>query len=425
VRNGTTTEIDTMSHNEIQLTGRRVLVTGAARGLGASFAQALVQAGARVVSGVKVRRLVLEGGRAVGVEGAAVAGPRVDVTARHAVVLAASAIQTPVLLRESGLTRGPVGDNLMAHPGVSVTGRFAQLVNNHLGATQGHEVIGLRHEGIKIEALGFDLSILASRLPGTGRSFATALEGMAHHATWGAAIRAKARGSVRSVGGAPIVRYALTADDLRVVRRGVRVLSELFFAAGAMAVAPGVSGVASALTSMADILAAAASGERVRVAIQPGGVSEIGFTGMRNAARILNPGSEANIVPVNTGSQADKNQAMWDGLADVINGSIQANEQFTQLPEDDRTAMRFVWITARPETLAQAPEAGYGASSRAQLMAYASPATSVTLDGTRAFAFDKEFFLLYNRQMDQGLADEIDAALAAVYAALVRRRMKA
>ena len=38
-----------MSHNEILLTGRRVIVTGAARGLGASFAQALVQAGARVV----------------------------------------------------------------------------------------------------------------------------------------------------------------------------------------------------------------------------------------------------------------------------------------------------------------------------------------------------------------------------------------
>ena len=34
---------------EIILTGRRVLVTGAARGLGASFAQALVNAGARVV----------------------------------------------------------------------------------------------------------------------------------------------------------------------------------------------------------------------------------------------------------------------------------------------------------------------------------------------------------------------------------------
>ncbi len=208
-------------------------------------------AGARVVSGVKVRRLVLEKGRAVGIEGVATSGHRVDVSVRHAVVLAASAIQTPVLLRESGLTRGPVGDNLMAHPGVSVTGRFAQVVNNHLGATQGHEVIGLRREGIKIEALGFDLSILASRLPGTGRRFAHSLEGVARHAAWGAAIRAQARGSVRSLGGVPVVRYALSADDLLIARRGVRVLSELFFAAGAVAVAPGVSGVAPELSSMA------------------------------------------------------------------------------------------------------------------------------------------------------------------------------
>ena len=34
---------------EIQLQGRRVLVTGAARGLGESFARALVAAGAKVV----------------------------------------------------------------------------------------------------------------------------------------------------------------------------------------------------------------------------------------------------------------------------------------------------------------------------------------------------------------------------------------
>lgn len=40
---------DTFMHPEIRLDGRRVLVTGAARGLGESFARALVAAGARVV----------------------------------------------------------------------------------------------------------------------------------------------------------------------------------------------------------------------------------------------------------------------------------------------------------------------------------------------------------------------------------------
>ncbi|WP_343504471.1 hypothetical protein [Alloyangia pacifica] len=168
--------------------------------------------------------------------------------------------------------------------------------------------------------------------------------------------------------------------------------------------------------SMEDIFAAAEAGTRVRVAIQPGGVSEIGFTAMKNAARVRAPGSEANIVAVNTGSQSDKNQAMWDDLADVINGSIQANEQFTQLDPSDEKAMRFVWITARPETLEQAPEAGMGGTTRADMLSYASPETSVTLDGSEDFTFDKEFFLLFNKDMDPEIITAIDTALTEIYA---------
>lgn len=167
--------------------------------------------------------------------------------------------------------------------------------------------------------------------------------------------------------------------------------------------------------TMEDVFKAAEAGKQVRVAIQPGGVSEIGFTAMRNAARTRAPGSEKNFVPVNTGSQADKNQAMWDGLADVINGSIQANEQFTQLSSDDAKAMRFIWITARPETLSQAPEKGMGNTTRDEFLQFASPATSVTLDGEKDFAFDKEFFLIYNKEMDPTQIAAIDKALAEIY----------
>jgi choline dehydrogenase-like flavoprotein len=175
----------------------------------------------------------------------------VTVRARHAVVLAASAIQTPLLLRASGLTRGPVGDGLMAHPGVSVTGLFDHDVDNHRGATQGHEVIGLRHEGIKIEALGFDLSILASRIPGVGRDFARRLGELRRHAVWGAALRAQAQGRVRpglpGMGGRAFVRYVLTVDDVMKARRATRVMCDLFLAAGARAAYPGVVGVAPAV----------------------------------------------------------------------------------------------------------------------------------------------------------------------------------
>lgn len=168
--------------------------------------------------------------------------------------------------------------------------------------------------------------------------------------------------------------------------------------------------------TMEDIFKAAEAGTKVRVAIQPGGVSEIGFSAMKNAARVRAPGSEENLVAVNTGGQSDKNQTIWDGLSDVINGSIQANEQFTQLPVDDQKAMRFVWITARPETLGQAPEAGMGGTTRNDMLTYASPETSVTLDGAEDFTFDKEFFMLFNKDMDAGMIETIDAALAELFA---------
>ncbi|WP_242495555.1 hypothetical protein [Salinicola tamaricis] len=62
-----------------------------------------------------------------------------------------------------------------------------------------------------------------------------------------------------------------------------------------------------------DIMAAAGNGKQIRVAIQPGGVSEIGFSALKNAVRLKYPGKEGNIVAVNTGSQADKNQLLFDG----------------------------------------------------------------------------------------------------------------
>lgn len=219
-----------------------------------------VERGARLFAGVTVTRIRVERGRAMSAVGKAAGGGRVEARARRAVVLAASAIQTPVLLRRSGLSRGPVGDGLMAHPGVSVTGRFDEPVNSHLGATQGHEVTGLRREGIKVEALGFDLSILASRVPGAGREFARRLSELPHYAAWGAALRAEARGKVRSIGGRALVGYALTPNDTRKARRAARVLSDLFLAAGAREVYPHIAGFPEVIRNRDEAAAIEVSG---------------------------------------------------------------------------------------------------------------------------------------------------------------------
>lgn len=179
--------------------------------------------------------------------------------------------------------------------------------------------------------------------------------------------------------------------------------------------------------TMDDVLKAAADGQKIRVAIQPGGVSEIGFSALKNAARLAAPGSEENIVAVNTGDQADKNQAMFDGLAEIINGSIQANEQFAELPADDQKAMRFIWITATPEALQAEPEAGLGKLTREAMLQYAAPATKVPMTEAEDFTFDKEFFLIYNKDMDPAQMATIDTALTEVFSqdALKNRLLEA
>ena len=165
-----------------------------------------------------------------------------------------------------------------------------------------------------------------------------------------------------------------------------------------------------------DIIAAAGEGKEIRVAIQPGGVSEVGFSALKNAVKIKYPGKEDNIVAVNTGSQADKNQLLFDDMADVINGSVQANEQYTRLPADDQKAMRFVWLTARNDTIKKTNEEGMGKTSRAELLQYVNPNVSVPQSESDNFTFDKEFFFLYNKEVDPKLVSCIDNALKEVYA---------
>ncbi len=228
---------------------------GAKMSMDRSFLLDAVGHGARIASGVRVTRVSMAKGRAVGVVGQTTRGARVEVRARHAVVLAASAIQTPCLLLDSGLGRGPVGQGLSGHPGVSVTARFDEPIRNHLGATQGHEVTGLRGEGLKLEALGFDLGILAGRVPGYGRALARRLAELDRFAVWGAAVRARARGSVRSILGRPLVRFSLTDDDVWRVRRAVRMLGETFLAAGAVEVYPGVPGFSQVVRADSEMAA--------------------------------------------------------------------------------------------------------------------------------------------------------------------------
>jgi len=225
-----------------------------------TFLPEAVSLGLSLFSSVRVRRLLFKSGRCIGVAARAASGVAVQLQASRAVVLAASAVQSPLLLRQSGIRRPALGHHFMGHPGVSLTGRFREPVRNWEGATQGHEVIGLRREGIKFEVLGYDLAILASRRKGVGRALSRDINELAHWLDWGAAIKADAKGRVSRGLLGTRVQYALTGADMQKVRKGVAVMGCMMLAAGAESVSPGVAGWDEQVTDPARMAAFEHSG---------------------------------------------------------------------------------------------------------------------------------------------------------------------
>jgi choline dehydrogenase-like flavoprotein len=183
--------------------------------------------------------------------GSAVGGGRLRVEARRAVVLAAGAIGTPLLLLDSRIGGGPVGRRLQCHPGVAVAGRFTEQVRSWEGATQGHEITGLMLDGIKLEALALDPSVIAHATDRIGADLVEEIARLSHWATWAAPIRAQTMGTVRRGRRGPKVRFDLVVEDVQRIRRAVAALGEVMFAAGAVEVAPGVAGFERHVTDAA------------------------------------------------------------------------------------------------------------------------------------------------------------------------------
>ncbi|MBI3180118.1 MAG: GMC family oxidoreductase N-terminal domain-containing protein, partial [Deltaproteobacteria bacterium] len=107
--------------------------------MNATFVPEAVAAGARLYSDCKVEQIEFEGTRVVGVRARTSRGVT-RFAARRAVVVAASAVQTPILLRASGIDHAQLGRRFQAHPGGSMAALFAEPVRKVLGATQGYEV---------------------------------------------------------------------------------------------------------------------------------------------------------------------------------------------------------------------------------------------------------------------------------------------
>jgi choline dehydrogenase-like flavoprotein len=208
------------------------------------------RAGARVLAGHRIDRLVLDGGRATRALVTTADGQPGTVDAAH-VVVCGGAIQTPAVLQRSGL-RHRVGRTLAVHPTVKLAARFPEALNvaADVPVYQVKEFAPDLSFGGSASGPGLAALALSDSWDRAGGD----IEHWRHLAVYYAAITSEGRGRVRAVPGLrdPLVTYHLTRRDRDVIRRGLTRLALLLLEAGATAVHPSYRG-APVVRSRADL----------------------------------------------------------------------------------------------------------------------------------------------------------------------------
>jgi choline dehydrogenase-like flavoprotein len=228
-----------------------------------SYVPAAIRAGARVLTSVQVQEIRSEGRRATAIVGRVTApftgklSHRFEVRAK-VIVLAAGCMATPVLLQRSGGLANAshqVGENLQFHPGVAIQGIFPERTDPQFGATQGYQSLQFLREGFKLETLWAPPGVLAVRTPGFGLELKRHLGDLPYSATWDAIASCNhSTGTVRAVRGTldPALAWRLDPRDVTILQRALWVLAEIFFAAGARTILPGVHGMSEEMHSLVE-----------------------------------------------------------------------------------------------------------------------------------------------------------------------------
>ncbi len=226
---------------------------GAKRSMSRTFVPRAQRAGARLLAGARAVRLRHEHGRVTAVEGVqAVAGRDAPFAVRaDTVVVAGGPIQTPALLRRSGIVRN-VGDNLCIHPMIKVAALFDDVVDAHQGTMPIYQVKEF-WPALTLGGSVFTPGFLAMLLADSWQTWAPAMRDWRRMGLYYVAARAMGRGRVRVVPGVRdgvVVRYQVSEADRRALNLGLGRLAELLFAAGARVLYPSLT-AQPVLTSIA------------------------------------------------------------------------------------------------------------------------------------------------------------------------------
>ncbi len=241
-----------LSRNAVGCDGQGVCCFGcptdAKRSMNVTFVPAALKAGALLVTGARVDRVLVRGGVAYGVSarvGRADAPPaRLTVRASR-VVLACGTLRTPLVLMRDRLASGSgqLGRNLSVHPATAAYARFDHLVDGSRGVPQGYAIEEFQREGLLFEGAFTPVEMLALDMRPMGPELTELMEAYRHLAAFGFMIKDTSRGRVTlGPGGRPLITYSMNHEDGQRLSRALKILVGVFRAAGARKVYANVQG---------------------------------------------------------------------------------------------------------------------------------------------------------------------------------------
>jgi choline dehydrogenase-like flavoprotein len=335
--------------------------TDAKRSTNVSYVPAALKAGATLIYRARAERILVEAGRAVGVSARATRADGISVALSiraHAVVLACGALETPVLLLRNRLCQGSgqLGRNLTLHPASHAWARFDHALEGAPFVPQGHCVELPGVDGVRLEGGLPPRQLAACTFTQWGPELTAMLEGFERLAFGGFMIRDDhSRGRVRlDANGRPSVRYWLDAADLQKLVRGQLALAQLFLAAGARTVFPGIYPQDLArIESDADVRRLAEAAPRLRArdfalsAFHPLGTCRMGAD---SARYVVGPSHETHEI---------ESLFVCDGSA--VPGPLGVNPQVTIMALAERASE---FVERRIETLRAREIARFDRSQR-------------------------------------------------------------
>jgi choline dehydrogenase-like flavoprotein len=217
--------------------------TDAKRSTNVSYMPLALQAGAELFTRAKVTSIATAAGRAAGVTAITPNGHTLTVASR-AVVVACGSLMTPLLLAHNrlGIASGQLGRNLSIHPAAGLLAEFAERIEGYNAIPQGYAIEDFAEEGILFEGVATPVEMSMGMISHIGPRLIELAESFDRVSSFGFMIEDTSRGTVRQAWGQPLITYWLNDADVARVKRGVDLLSQVYFAAGAKTVLAPIHG---------------------------------------------------------------------------------------------------------------------------------------------------------------------------------------